>query len=172
MHLCMFFMYMLKLWKQIACMIWFLWWWMNHKAQAEWRLTCFCLSGPQSCIHGCVGGCLMRGRSGCHSDTTGTGPELLPTSPTGFHPSPGSQENTKCIHYWKDAKITLKFESQGLTIEYLFYKHYVNLAGPIEMVIIHPSIGLEFVFQWILNQATTLQWTRLLGLQQLFFIID
>lgn len=62
-----------------------------------WRPTCFYLSGLQSCIHGCVGGCLMRGRSCRHSDTTGTGPELLPMSPADFHPSPGIQEATKCI---------------------------------------------------------------------------
>lgn len=62
----------------------------GSSAQSGCWLTCFCQSGPQNCIRECVGGCRTRGRSGRHSDTTGTAPELLPTSPAGFHPSPGS----------------------------------------------------------------------------------
>lgn len=69
----------------------------GYSAQLGWWRTCFCLSGPQSCILGYVGGCQMQGLSGRHSHTTGTALEHLPMSPAGFHPSPGSQEETKCI---------------------------------------------------------------------------
>lgn len=55
------------------------------------RLTCFCRSGPQSCILWCAGGCLRRGRSGRHWDTTDTAPARLPKSPAGFRPGPGVQ---------------------------------------------------------------------------------
>lgn len=48
----------------------------------------------------------MQEQFGYHSDTTDIGPELLPMSPVDYHPGPGSQEDTKYIHYLKDNKIT------------------------------------------------------------------
>lgn len=66
----------------------------------------------------------MRGRSGRHSDTSGTAPELLPMSLAGFHPSPGGQEETKCIQEHHQHQ-TAAGKSQ--IIPYLIWGEYITL---------------------------------------------
>lgn len=94
----------------------------GYSAQSWWWLTYFCQSGPQSCILGFVGGCRMRGRSGCHSNTTGTAPALPPMSPVGFHPNPERQRGKKCIQF-----NTWIIPYLGSLFAVLFGKHPVSI---------------------------------------------